>query len=63
MLGFEFREELFDVPDSSLPDILIGLSNGFMEIGIGCKVEQALILFRILNDGSRFALDRKNDGP
>jgi hypothetical protein len=63
MRGFELGEELLSVATFALLNLIESLSDALVSVGAGRNVEQALILFSVLNDSLRLALDREDYRP
>ncbi len=63
MLGFEIPEKLPGWADLPLPHVLQTLTNALGWIGAGGRIEEALISFGVLYDGSCFPFDRKHHWP
>src|ERR1700730_4465556 len=61
MLGFELVEKFLCGPNLSFFHILEALADAFVWIDAGGNVEQALIGFSILHDGSCFPLHREHN--
>src|ERR1700726_4889966 len=60
MLGFELVEKFLCRPNLSFFHVLEALADAFFCVDAGGNVEQALIGFSILHDGSCFPLHRKH---
>jgi len=57
----ERREELSYRTGATFSDILKALADAFRGICPRCDIEQALISFRVLDDGGGLALDRQDN--
>ena len=61
MPRFKIVKEFSSRPDFPLFCVLDSLANTFSCIGAGCDIEESLVRFCVLYNGSRFALDRQDD--
>jgi hypothetical protein len=61
MLRPKFGEELSDGPHLSVAGVFDALADSFASVGSGGNIEQALIGFSVLNDGSCLAFDGEHD--